>query len=162
MVNIMIQWMLTGLLSIAHPFFVSVVDINHNQKEATLEISVRVFSDDLEKTLQQYSKQKIDILKPADKAIIEKYLLAYVSERLRIGVNGKPVRFNLIGYEQQMESTWCYFEIEKQPEVNQVSVDCSLLYDFETNQVNIVHVKAKGVQKTYKLDYPKRETSFSF
>lgn len=154
--------MLTGLLSIAHPFFVSVVDINHNQKEATLEISVRVFSDDLEKTLQQYSKQKIDILKPTDKVIIEKYLLAYASERLKIGVNGKPVKFNLIGYEQQMESTWCYFEIEKQPVVNQVSVDCSLLYDFESNQVNIVHVKAKGVQKTYKLDYPKRETSFSF
>ena len=61
-----------------------------------------------------------------------------------------------------MESTLCYFEVENQPLVNTVDVNCSLLYDYESNQVNIVHVKTKGVQKTYKLDYPKRETSFRF
>lgn len=162
MVNILIQWMLTGMLSMAHPFFMSVIDINHNQKEATLEISVRVFSDDLEKTLQQYSKQKINILSKNDKSLIEKQLLAYMTEHLKLTVNSKPVRFSLLGYEQQMESTWCYFEVEQQAVVNQVAVDCSLLYDYETNQVNIVHVKSKGVQKTYKLDYPKRDVSFSF
>lgn len=162
MVNILIQWMLTGMLSMAHPFFMSVIDINHNPKEAALEISVRIFSDDLEKTLQQYSKQKINILSPADKPVIEKQLLAYMTDRLKLAVNGKPVRFTLVGYEQQMESTWCYFEIEKQPVVNQVAVDCSLLYDYETNQVNIIHVKSKGLQKTYKLDYPKRDVAFSF
>ena len=64
--------MLIGLLNVAHPFFMSVIDINHNAKDATLEISVRVFSDDLEKTLQQFSKQKIDILNPAQKELIEK------------------------------------------------------------------------------------------
>lgn len=154
--------MLIGLLNVAHPFFMSVIDINHNAKEATLEISVRVFSDDLEKTLQQFSKQKIDIANAAQKELIEKQLQAYVSQRLKLNVNGKPVNFRILGYEQQMESTWCYFEIENQSFVNTVDVDCSLLYDYESNQVNIVHVKTKGIQKTYKLDYPKRETSFRF
>lgn len=154
--------MLIGLLNVVHPFFMSVIDINHNQKEATLEISVRVFSDDLEKTLQQFSKQKIDIANPAQKDLIEKQLQAYVSQRLKLNVNGKPVSFRILGYEQQMESTWCYFEVENQSSINTVSVDCSLLYDYETNQVNIVHMKTKGVQKTYKLDYPKRETTFRF
>lgn len=154
--------MLVGMLNMAHPFFMSVIDINHNQKEATLEISVRVFSDDLEKTLQQFSKQKIDILNTTQKDLIEKQLQAYVSRHLKINVNGTPVNFHIIGYEQQMESTWCYFEIQKQQIVNRVDVDCSLLYDYESNQVNIIHVKSKGVQKTYKLDYPKRNTSFSF
>lgn len=154
--------MLIGLLNVAHPFFMSVIDINHNAKEATLEISVRVFSDDLEKTLQQFSKQKIDIVNPAQKELIEKQLQAYVSQRLKLNVNGKPVNFRILGYEQQMESTWCYFEVENQPLVNTVDVNCSLLYDYESNQVNIVHMKTKGVQKTYKLDYPKRETSFRF
>jgi len=154
--------MLIGLLNVAHPFFMSVIDINHNQKEATLEISVRVFSDDLEKTLQQFSKQKIDILNPTQKDLIEKQLQAYVSQRLKLNVNGKPVSFRILGYEQQMESTWCYFEVDNQSSIKTVSVDCSLLYDYETNQVNIVHMKTKGVQKTYKLDYPKRETTFRF
>lgn len=162
MVNILIQWMLTGMLTVVHPFFMSVIDINHNAKDASIEISVRVFSDDLEKTLEKYSKQQLDILSPKDKPVIEKQLLAYMTEHLKLNVNGKPVRFTLVGYEQQMESTWCYFEIEKQPVVNQVAVDCSFLYDYETNQVNIVHVKSKGVQKTHKLDYPKRDISFSF
>lgn len=154
--------MLVGLLNVVHPFFVSVIDIHHNPKEATIEISVRVFSDDLEKTLQHFSKQKIDILNPAQKELIEKNLQAYMSQRLKLTVNGKPAGFRIIGYEKQLESTWCYFEIENQPVVNRVNIDCSLLYDYETNQVNIIHVQSKGVQKTYKLDYPKRETSFSF
>jgi hypothetical protein len=154
--------MMAGMLGFMHPFFVSVVDINHNSKEAALEISVRVFSDDLEKTLQAFSKTKIDLFKPANKELINKQLQAYVAGRLKLTVNGKPVQFNLIGYEQQMESTWCYFEVTGISAVNKVDVDCSLLYDYEKNQVNIVHVKSKGVQKTYKLDYPQHTTSFSF
>lgn len=162
MVNILIQWMLAGMLSMVHPFFMSVIDINHNNNAASLEISVRVFTDDLEKTLEKFSKQQFDIQNPKDKPLVEKSLLAYMTEHLKLKVNGKATRFTLVGFEQQLESTWCYFEIEKQPIVNQVAVDCSLLYDYETKQVNIIHVKSKGIQKTYKMDYPKQDIAFSF
>lgn len=162
MVNIMIHWLVAGLLSVMHPFFLSVVQIDHNPREASLEISVRVFSDDLEKTLQQNSKSKIDIIHPADRKYVEQQLFQYMQQHIRITANGKPVSFQFVGYEQQLESTWSYFEIPNIKELNTLAIDCSLLHDFEKNQVNIIHVKSKGKEKSYKLDYPNRTTSFSF
>ena len=67
-----------------------------------------------------------------------------------------------MGYEIQKESTWTYFEITKVPEAKKIEVDCSLLFDFEKSQINIFHVKSKGVEKSYKLDYPASVAVFDF
>ncbi len=162
MANIMVQWLMTGLLSVLHPFFVSVIDINHNAREAKVEISVRIFTDDLEKTLQKYTRAKIDLVHPADKALLEKQLAAYMSRTLQLKVNGQAASLHFLGYEIQQESAWSYFEIDKVPALKKLETDCSLLYDFETNQINIFHVKSNGVEKSYKLDYPATHTAFNF
>jgi hypothetical protein len=53
-------------------------------------------------------------------------------------------------------------EVEKVSDVKKIEVDCSLLYDFEKAQSNIIHVKNKGTDKSYKLDYPKNSAVFEF
>ena len=162
MVNIMFQWITTGLIALLHPFFVSVIEINHNAKAETVEISVRVFTEDLEKTLRKYTPGKIDINTPADKAFIDKQISNYIGQKLHIRINGKPVSFSFIGYEIQKESAWSYFEITKIPEVKKLEVDCGILYDYETSQTNIFHVKSKGNEQSWKLDYPKTTAVFDF
>src|SRR6478609_5786240 len=156
MVNIMVQWLMTGIVSLMHPFFVSVIEINHNAKEATVEISVRVFTEDLERTLQKYTTTKLDILKPADNAFLEKQISNYLVQRIKLKVNGQPVTPTYLGHEIQQESVWSYLEIPKTSSLNKLEIDCSLLYDFEKKQSNIFHVKSKGEDKSFKLDYPKK------
>ena len=162
MVNIMVQWLMTGIVSLMHPFFVSVIEINHNTKEASVEISVRVFTEDFEKTLQKYTTTRLDIIKPPDNAFLEKQISNYLSQKIKLKINGQPVTLTYVGHEIQKESVWSYFEVPKVAVVNKLEVDCSLLYDFEKAQSNIVHVKSKGEEKSYKLDYPKTNTVFEF
>jgi hypothetical protein len=162
MVNIMVQWLMTGLVSLIHPFFVSVIEINHNAKEATIEISVRVFTEDFEKTLQKRTTTRLDIIKPPDNAFLDKQIGAYLAEKIKLKVNGQPVAFHYLGHEVQKESVWSYIEVEKISDVKKIEVDCSLLYDFEKAQSNIIHVKNKGTDKSYKLDYPKSSAVFEF
>lgn len=162
MANIMVQWLMAGLLSVFHPFYVSVIDISHNAKEATAEISVRIFTDDFEKTLHKFSGAKIDLTHPADKVFVDKQLAAYITQKLRLKINGQPVSLHYIGYEIQRESAWNYFEVTKVTSLKKLEVNCSLLYDFETGQTNIFHVKSNGVEKSFKLDYPLINTVFSF
>ncbi|GAC1438982.1 MAG: hypothetical protein NVSMB63_03630 [Sediminibacterium sp.] len=145
-----------------HPFFVSVIDINHNVKETTVEISVRIFTDDLEKTLRKKTTGTIDLTNPKDKAFVEKQINAYISQKLQLKINGQPAGMHFLGYEQQQESTWSYFEVKNIRVVKNLGVFCSLLHDFETNQVNIFHVKANGAEKSFKLDYPDTATVFNF
>ncbi len=162
MVNIMVQWMLTGMLALIHPFFVSVIEINHNAKEATVEISVRVFTEDMEKTLQKYTSTKIDMANPADNAFLEKQLGNYLSQKLQLKIDGKPVTLNYVGHEIQKESVWCYLEVPKIPDMKKLEVNCTFLYDFEKSQSNIFHVKSRNTDKSYKLDYPKNSVVFEF
>lgn len=162
MANIMVQWLMTGLLAVLHPFYVSVIEINHNPKESAVEISVRIFTEDLEKTLQKYTTAKVDMVHPPDKAFLEKQISNYISQKLQLKINGRPVVLQYIGHELQKESVWSYFEIAGVPEVKKLEVNCSILFDYEKSQANIFHVKSKGVEKSYKLDFPANNASFDF
>lgn len=173
MVNIMVRWLIVPCLlwlypysdsntintKALHPFYVSVVDIKHNAKEKTAEVSIRIFTEDIENTLKKYGNTKIDMVKPTNKAIIDKLLNDYIQQKLHIKLNDKPVTMQYIGYEQKLESIWTYLEIKEVPTIKKVEMSCSLLYDYQEKQTNIFHVKANGKEKSYKLDNP--ETNFT-
>ena len=57
MANTLYQWLIVAYTALIHPFFVSMTDINYNDNNKSLEISVRIFTDDLENTLRKYQTQ---------------------------------------------------------------------------------------------------------
>ncbi len=162
MANTLVQWLLISSIALVHPFFVSVIDIEHNSKENTAEISIRIFTEDLEKTLQKYSSAKIDLYQPNNKLQNGKELTNYIGKNLQLKINGQPVSIKYIGYEIIKESTWTYFEVEGVKEIKKIDINCGLLYDFEKSQTNIFHIKNKRQEKSYKLDQTQRTTSFDF
>lgn len=162
MVNSMVQWLSLAFIALMHPFYVSVIDINHNTKESSVEISIRIFTPDLEQTLQKYSTTKVDIANTKDKALLDKQISNYITHNLQLKVNGQPANMVYMGHEIQMESVWIYAEIPKVAQLKKLDVNCNLLYDFKDLQSNIFHVKTNGNEKSYKLDYPKTSTSFDF
>ena len=162
MANILFQGLIKGLWVLFHPFYISVIEINHNPKEASVEISVRAFAEDLEAILQKYNTAKIDINNPPNKGFLDGQISTYLNQKIKLKVNGQPLLLKYIGHEMQQESVWCFFEVPKISDMSKLEVDCNLLYDFETNQTNILHVKSKGTEKSEKLAYPKRTAVFQF
>jgi hypothetical protein len=162
MANILVRWLITTVIFF-HPFFVSVVQIDQNTKEKSLEISVRIFAEDLEATLKKFGNNtKLDLQHPTDKAAVDKLVNAYLQSKLQLKVDGKPVAMHYIGYEQRLESIWVYLEVENVTSLKKLDVNCNLLYEFEQKQANIIHVKAAAGDKSFKLDNPKTSTSFEF
>ncbi len=162
MVNILVRWLVVATAAVLHPFFVSVIDINQNNKDKSLEVSVRIFAEDFEATLKKYGNTKLDLLHPTDKAATDKLVNAYLQSKLQLKVDGKPVTMHYIGYEQRLESIWVYLEVDNITTLKKLDVNCNLLYEFEQKQTNILHVKANGGEKSFKLDNPKASTSFEF
>ena len=113
MVNSMFQWLSVSLIALLHPFYVSVIDINHNIKEESVEMSIRIFTQDLEETLQKYSTAKIDMVHPTNKAVLDKQITDYIKQKLQLKINGQTVTMQYVGYEIQLESVWIYFEVPK-------------------------------------------------
>ena len=161
MVNILVRWLVIPTIML-HPFFVSVIQIDQNTKEKSLEISVRIFTEDFEATLKKYGNTKLDLIHPTDKAASNKLVNSYLQSKLQLRVDGKPVTMHYIGYEQRLESIWVYLEVDNIATLKKLDVTCNLLYEFEQKQTNILHIKANGSDKSFKLDNPKNSTSFEF
>lgn len=147
---------------VPHPFYVSVIEINHNAKDKALEVSCKVFVDDMEEVLKQNYKAKVDLTDAKQQAQNDKLITDYIAKHLMFIADGKPVKLNYIGFEKEAESVYCYFEVPNVTTLRKLDVTNSLLQDFNNTQINIMHVIVNGSRKSYKLDYPNKQASFSF
>lgn len=162
MANSLFQWLTIAAISVIHPYFISVTEINHNAATQELEISIRIFTDDLENTLKLYTKDKVDLINPADKKKMDKLVNDYISRHIKIKVNGKDAVIEFVGYEITDASTWSYFEVKDINSVKDISITNSILHDYKKEQINILQVKANNKEEDTKLDYPNTDASFRF
>ena len=122
-----------------HPFYISLTEIKYNSKENSLEISQKIFWDDLEVHLTEIHKDKIDFLKPKDKAELDKKLKQYILQNNEILVNGKRVELNYLGYEIEEDAAWFYLEAKQIPDPKQVEIKNSFLHQHFNSQQNIIN-----------------------
>lgn len=145
-----------------HPFHVSVIEVNHNAVDKTLEISCKIFTDDFEKILAKNYKTKVDLINPKDKAPMDSLVKKYIFSHLSISANGKPVSFNYIGFENDKEAAYGYIEVENVPILNKINISANLMYDQFEDQVIIMHVIVDGNRKSTKLNFPDTEAEIVF
>jgi hypothetical protein len=146
----------------AHPLYITVTEINHNAKEKILEVSCKVFTNDLETVLEKVSGARVDLSTPKDKPASDKLISAYVEKHLRLKVDGKPVQLHFIGSENEADGTWSYFQVNDVPSVKKIDAGDDLLYDGFNQQINIMHVTVGGQRQSTRLDYPEANASFQF
>ena len=145
-----------------HPFYISVTEINHNATDKTLEISAKVFADDLEQILEKNYKTTLDITTAKDQPRFNQLLPDYFSKHLVLVVDGKPVKLTYIGYETEKESAHCYFQVDHIATVKKIEISNSILYDFIDSETNIMHVTVNGTRKSGKVSYPEKDAVFQF
>ena len=145
-----------------HPLHVSVVEINHNETDKTLEISCKIFTDDFEKTLVQNYKTRVDLINPSNKAVMDSLVKKYIFSHLTIVVDGRPEKLTYVGFERESEAVYSYVEAENIASVKKIEVTDKLMHDLFTDQINLIHVIVGGNRKSTKLDYPETQASISF
>jgi len=145
-----------------HPFFVSVTEIKHNEKEKVVQISSKVFTDDFEKALKAKYRVGVDLVNPADKKKQDLLIADYMSKHLVLKINGKTVACRYLGYQIEQEAAWCFLEVQKVNHVNVIEVNDSILFDEHPSQTNLLHVTVKGDRQSTKLDNPDKTAVFKF
>ena len=90
------------------------------------------------------------------------YVNDYIQKHLQFTVNDNMVAMKFVGYEQQAESIWTYFEVDNINTVKKIKVFNNLLHDYSDKEINMLHLKANNIEQNYKLDYPKNSISFNF
>jgi hypothetical protein len=135
---------LTTWMMLVHPFFISLTEMRYNPQSKKMEIAQKIFWDDLEVALGSEFKEKVDFLKPKDKAKLENQLKTYLLKHNQVWVNGKSVTMTYLGYEVEEDAAWFYLESSATEMPKSVEVQSTvLLKDFDGQQ-NIVHVYSQS------------------
>jgi hypothetical protein len=149
-----IVFTLISLLSAGHhPFYVTVTEIEYSSKNKELGISIKTFPDDLEETIRLNSGKKID-LSIKNNPQINQLVTTYLQQHLTIEINKNKKQLNFLGYEIDKEAVWIYFNIPKINSIKELKVISDVMYEYKSEQTNIVHVNVNGSQKSYKLNAP--------
>ena len=135
----------------AHKFYVSVTEIEYNQKVQSLQIITRVFVDDFENVLRARYNDDIRLGARSESSGAEEYMKKYLVQKLAIELDGRPVELKYLGKEYENDMILFYIEA---PEVNKfesITVRNTILMDLFEEQKNLVHVELNGRTKSLVL-----------
>ncbi len=151
-----------GQGSVIHPFYVSVCAIDHNVKTKSLEITFKIFTEDLESALEDQTKERLRLGSKDESPRAELYIKNYLERNVTLQVNGDTIAFSFVGKEIEVDEAWCYVEVAHVPSVRKLTVRNSLLMEKFEAQQNLVHVKVGGKQKSLVLWKDKKEGTVEF
>ena len=135
----------------SHPFYVSICQINFNEQNHSLEISVKIFADDLQAALSERNIENLFLGESREIPQSNQFILEYLTENLSISANGKPREFSFIGKELEDDAVWCYMEIKNVNVLNSIEVKDTILTGMFDTQNNIVQVTSNGKTKNLLL-----------
>lgn len=134
-----------------HEYYVSVTKIEYSEKEQSLQIISQIFIDDFETLLQQRYDDNLILDAKNESELAETYMKRYLTDKLKISVNGSSVNFKFIGKEYKDDITYCYLEVENVSDISSIAVTNQLLFDTFQNQQNILRLKFLGKNKSFLL-----------
>jgi hypothetical protein len=79
-----------------------------------------------------------------------------------MSADGRTVELRFIGFENDPEATWCYFEKTGVPGFRNIRVTSDLLYETRKEQINILHVTVDGERRSKRLVNPDKVFEASF
>jgi hypothetical protein len=149
-------------VTLVHPMHVSVTEIEMDEKDARLEIMMRVFIDDLELTLREETKdQTLDILNPA-KQTVDQMMTSYLGLHFKIMLDGKPQVIKYLGHEKENEAFIFYLEVGKVKKWKTIHVQNDIITEIYGDQSNLVHVTWTETVRSLRLtrSHPIDQLSF--
>lgn len=134
-----------------HKFYVSVCTIHHNSTDNRLELTFKLFTDDIESALNKHFGIESKFGTPKEIAHADSLLVDYFQLAFSVDVNDKPLFLNYIGREIELDATWCYFEVPKVRKIKKVTIRNLLLTNIAESQSNIVHIEYGSQTKSMLL-----------
>ena len=152
-----------SLLVFLHPIHLSVTEITYSEKDKAIQVTSRIFIDDLELSIQkQLNQPNLDILEPKNGLTLDQMAFGYLKEHLKVKLDGKPQIIKILGHEIEDVAVVFYIEIENVKKIKSLEVRNDVIMETHKDQSNIVHVTYKGPVKSVRLLRDKPSEVFKF
>jgi hypothetical protein len=136
-----------------HQFHISKTDVTYKPTEKTLQITMHIFIDDLEKSLEKQGVSKIYIGTEKEKQEANSLIIKYLQSNFLIKLNNKSLAYDFIGKEtsNDKQAIWVYLEAKNVKDVKQIFVENKIITETFSDQKNIVQVNIPSKKQGYFL-----------
>ena len=141
---------------LVHDLHISNCEIEYKEEDTTLQISLRIFIDDLELALVNRGAEDLFLCTKREHTEAEVYILDYLHDMVKLEVDGQTIEYDYIGKEMSddLAAVWCYLEIENIDINTSMTIENRILMDLYDDQRNIVKVKLSKTKKEHFLFDP--------
>ena len=135
-----------------HRFYVGIYQINVVPQKKMVQITTRIFIDDLNDALKNAYHKKTFIgtekETPGDIDLMKKYL----AEKFKITINGQPKTMLYLSNELENNVIICYLKIKDIHKVTTLGIENAILTEIYADQQNIIQYNNKGKKQNLLLD----------
>jgi len=135
-----------------HKFYVSTTNIEYSKKNESLQIISKIFIDDIEDVLQKRYDPTLSLDSKKETKEDAELFKQYISQKLKIWVDGKRVDFKYIGKQYDVDIVNVYIEVPNIKNPKTIEVEYKILFELFSEQQNIIHVKSDGYRRSLVLD----------
>jgi hypothetical protein len=130
--------------SAAHKYYTSLAQVEYNAESRTVEVSLRVFADDLELALTRRAGRQVSLDRTKDAGGL---VLAYLRDTFAIkNRDGEAKALKWVGMELRAGVAWLYFEAEMPEGLAGGRLRDHVLFELFAEQVNTVSVRYPGAK----------------
>ena len=131
-----------------HKFYMAIYQVNYAPEKKMLQITSRIFIDDLNKTLEKKYNKKLNL--GTNKETAEEIVLVkkYLAQNFIIKVNGQTKPITFLSKELDGDVLVCYSNITGISKITSLEISNSILLDWNTEQQNITHVKVLEIKNS--------------
>jgi len=143
---------LTSFSSIGkHKFYVSIYQINYAQEKKALQITSRLFIDDLNNVLTKKYNYNIHIGEKNGTENDVVLMQKYITDHFSLKVNGEQKRIIFLSKELEGNVVICYFKCKDIAKIKTLEVQNTCLFELDSEQQNIMQSTIYGIKKSILL-----------
>ena len=128
----------------AHKYYTSLAQVEYNAGEKSVEVTLRVFADDLELALTRRAGREVSLDRTKD---ADRLVLAYLRDTFEIkNREGEVKALKWVGMELRAGVAWLYVEAEMPEGLAGARLRDHVLFELFAEQVNTVSVRYAGAR----------------
>jgi hypothetical protein len=132
-----------------HKFYMAIFQVNYAPEKKMLQITSRIFMDDLNLALEKKYGKKTNL--GLEKETVEdlNLLKKYFNENLIIKVNGQTKPLTFLSKEVEGDVLISYCRVAEVAKLQTAEINNTLLTHWNSEQQNILHFNAFGEKKSF-------------
>lgn len=136
-------------LAPVHNFYVSTTSVRYVPNENSFQITTQVFLDDFESALRLNGNENISLTPDGSQVKIDSLIEDYFRKNIIFKAKGKKMNFDFLGKVYKIDVLVAYMELKIDTIVSPLSIKNTILFDYLSDQKNIIHLKLASKRKSF-------------